>query len=383
VAGKVAAWGAFGIGVPMAVMAAWLTLHGLWGPFLRSLQYLVYYGQLDGKHIVIQPADRPLILLDRTLRLGGYLSLVVSAGFGVTLAGFVDLSAVLKRRVALFAALIGFFALYPAGSGQFWNYHWLPMVFFACMCMGFLVARPLGWPPLALLAPRAALLLFAIQLVDLTSGLEAFRNPSLKVAAGNRPEKIAGFLGEHLEPGDVVQPYDWVAGGVVQGMLMAQARPATPYLYTFHFYHHVSTPYIRSIQEDFVDRLSAEPPAFVVLSKALFPFVHGNDTSTTFPAFDTWLAENYQPALHTEDLTIWERSDHLLARGGEAVTIPEDEESDDDESSPSFTPLGGVLGVISRARKDDDDAPREEAPDDGSDQEGLGGDEPGEPDEQP
>ena len=75
-------------------------------------------------------------------------------------------------------------------------------------------------------------------------------------------------------------------------MLIAGARPATPYIYDYHFYHYVSDPYIQEIRRRHISRLHAEPPRFLIdVDDQLRPT--GIDTTDTFPELDRFVVENY------------------------------------------------------------------------------------------
>jgi len=175
--GSALGWMGLGFAAPVALVAAWISWNGLWSEFLHSLGYLVYYGQLDGYHNVIEPSDRVPHLLTELFRMGGHGGLVCGAAFGAWVAWSDDrLDPVLRRRITLLVAMVGAFLVYPAGSGQFWTYHWLPLTYFASLCFG-LVLMP-GRPTTTALSwalPRLVLVLYVGHVADLGSGMEAFR----------------------------------------------------------------------------------------------------------------------------------------------------------------------------------------------------------------
>jgi hypothetical protein len=113
----------------------------------------------------------------------------------------------------------------------------------------------------------------------------------MKPPVAGRVDEIASFLQPRLQPGDTVQPLDWT-GGALHAMLLARAVTATPYIYDYHFYHHVDDPFIRRIRARFIARLREQPPKFVihVLDE---PRPLGPGTSTEFPELQRFLAEKY------------------------------------------------------------------------------------------
>jgi hypothetical protein len=123
----------------------------------------------------------------------------------------------------------------------------------------------------------------------------------------SRADRIAEFLEENLTPRDTVQPLDWT-GGAVHAMLMAEARPATPYIYDFHFCHHVSSDYIQALRADFLGRLGADPPRYIIQVETMRPWVSGDDTERRFRALDAFIASNYEEAHAGFGYRVYERA---------------------------------------------------------------------------
>jgi hypothetical protein len=121
------------------------------------------------------------------------------------------------------------------------------------------------------------------------------------------PDAVADYLKAHLVTGDRVQPLDWT-GGAVHGMLMANALPATRFLYDFHFYHHVNTPVIRRIRKEFLSALEATPPRFLIDTMGQVR-PHGPGTSETFAELERWRADHYHVVESKSGYRIWERSE--------------------------------------------------------------------------
>ncbi len=110
-----------------------------------------------------------------------------------------------------------------------------------------------------------------------------------------RVDAIASYLKTHLRPGDTVQPLDWT-GGAVHAMLIARAVPATRFIYDIHFYHSISDPCIQGLREEFVSRMTASRPRFVVeIVGPCKPWVSGPDTTRSFPALERLMRSTYTP----------------------------------------------------------------------------------------
>jgi hypothetical protein len=167
--------------------------------------------------------------------------------------------------------------------------------------------------------------LLAIHVTDAARGFDAHRRHGTNPPKEGRPDQIAAFLQEHARAGDTVQPLDWAKVGVVHGMLLAEASPATSFLYSFHFYHHVSTPYIQDLRARFIDQFDDADAAFVIEGHPTLatgtrrdqtlPWVGGEDTTRRFLALEVRLLDRYIPVLHSNMFTIWEHRDHLEKSG--------------------------------------------------------------------
>jgi hypothetical protein len=119
-------------------------------------------------------------------------------------------------------------------------------------------------------------------------------------------DEIASYLRAHLAPGDTVQPLDWT-GGAVHAMLIARAPIATPFVYDFYFYHHVSNPFIQRLRARFMAAMRAAPPRFVIQIETQKPWPGGADTTREFPELQALLATDYTVASRGDGYQILER----------------------------------------------------------------------------
>ena len=93
-------------------------------------------------------------------------------------------------------------------------------------------------------------------------------------------------------------------------MLETRTPIATPYVFDFYFYHHVSKPYIQSLRVVFVQPLAAASPRFIIEVTAIDkPWVSGEDTTREFPELRAFLNENYSVTMDRDDYIIYERDD--------------------------------------------------------------------------
>jgi hypothetical protein len=107
--------------------------------------------------------------------------------------------------------------------------------------------------------------------------------------------------------GGRVQPIDWTSGAV-HAMLRRKVLPATPYLYDYHFHHHVGTRINSDLRQAFMAALEQDPPE-VFLELAEYPRVSGLNTSDRFPARDAFLQDRYSVVEQTGHYTVYLRRD--------------------------------------------------------------------------
>ncbi len=121
---------ALGVGVGGAAVAgaavAWLLGTGAWPHALRLFRdYMPLHLALTRYHVVLPDGERAAYLWEQWSQLGGYGALLPLAAVGV-LRGWQGQG----PRVRALGLLTLVYAVYPALSGQFWDYHWAPFALF-------------------------------------------------------------------------------------------------------------------------------------------------------------------------------------------------------------------------------------------------------------
>lgn len=285
---------AIGFMIPVAIMMIWLAYHNALTPFLNiASNYWPLYSQINGQMEITPQAGRMSFLLNQAGRLGGSGLWLIPAALGVYLNR--------NRQTYLLASLALCYAIYPALSGQFFPYHYIPFIYFIVLLASL---------SLALTAPRFMffVLLFTL-LIDIRPSQTFIRQLEGKpiVTSSSRAEEIARFLEKNLEAGDTVQPLDWT-GGALLAMLETRAPIATPYVFDFYFYHHVSDPYIQALRADFMNELQKASPRFIIEVTAIDkPWISGEDTSREFPQLRAFLDVHYLVTIQKDDYIIYER----------------------------------------------------------------------------
>lgn len=307
--------GAAGIGfiIVWSLPFLWLWTTGGF-PYFREMfaSYLPLHIQLTGDHAMITGMARVRYLLDSYRNFGGLGMLLVPAALGIYIALSDQEDRSRSRFVLLLLGLLGLYSIYPALSGQFWDYHWMPFAYFGSLC-GALVLLPQAKPSsIAAFSPYRRAVPFMVFLFALAV-LVRMPGDFTRQLAGKEPvppkdgkvDEIAGFLKSHLRPGDKIQPLDWT-GGALHAALLSEAVVATPYIYDYHFYHHVSKPPIQHIRQKFIMDLETEQPRFII-DVTTKPRPKGQDTTSEFPELQTLLANNYAPVQRGNGYVILER----------------------------------------------------------------------------
>jgi hypothetical protein len=302
-----------GFALPLAATYLCLLQVGALGSFLDIARgYWPLYGRLaSNTHAVAGPAGvvvRGLFLLQGIASFGPYAAWSLAAVAGVlAISARTDVPEPNARFARLLGAVAAAYAIYPAFAGQFWDYHWLPFTFFAVAAGSLCLVAHTDTRNMADRLP--ALMLVMAVLITIRPPavfLDQVTGRGANIPKHGRVDAIASYLKTHLKPGDTVQPLDWT-GGAVHAMLIARAMPATRFIYDFHFYHSVSEPYIQGLRKEFVARLAASRPRFIVeIVGPEKPWVSGPDTTRSFPALRRLIRSTYAPVERGSGYVIYE-----------------------------------------------------------------------------
>lgn len=203
-----------------------------------------------------------------------------------------------RLRLVLLALLVAALFVYPIFAGKYWRYHWLPFQYATTLAASLFFAdraRRAPWPVAAV---------FAV-LVGASVPLRVHPMSPWGDLHPDRIREMSGYLRQHLEPGDTVQPLDWT-GGAIDAMLQARAPIATPYIYDFVFYHHVDTSYIQQQRQRFLEAFDRARPRFVI-EVFMKGTVAGPRTAQTFEDLDTRLHADYRIVYPGDGFVIYER----------------------------------------------------------------------------
>jgi len=210
-----------------------------------------------------------------------------------------------RRDFALTLTLAAAYAAYAILGRKAWPYHWIPFMVPSSIIFGLAFALP----QIASARLRAAGLAFTTMVIlahyRIPPGLPQIMSAEPMIAKNGNPERIANHLKLHLRPADTIQPLD-MAEGALHAMWLAQARPATRFIYNAPLYHHTDTVTVQTLRARFLTELNAAAPRYVLrFPKHWRP--QGPRTEATWQDLETTLARDYTPTLSTKDFTLLER----------------------------------------------------------------------------
>lgn len=311
--------------LPWVAALSWLWAQGALTDFAELLfDYLPLHNAFNGQHVVMAAGERLRYLLGNACAIGGY-GPTFFVGLLACAIGYQRclVSGVSRSLVMGIAGCILAYAVYPVIAGKFWDYHYLPLAYFISLGMAMAFIPEAGGTP-GPGADEASLRIAMTWLTALAVTLQSvlpvgviraamdvravLSGQERHAPADGRADEIAAFLRAHMHPGDTVQPLDWT-GGVILGLLLAEAPLATRYMYDYHFYHHVSSAQNQKLRADFLRRLESSRPRFVIeVPGDEKPWVTGVDTSRSFEPLHVWLDRHYRVRLQRSAYVIFERA---------------------------------------------------------------------------
>jgi hypothetical protein len=299
-----------GLFVPLCLMFAYIVRAGALDAFLEMARdYWPLYGSYDGLGNELFAWSRAEHLLKGVRELGRNGIWLLPAGAATYYALFHShMSTYQKRCVLVLGALAFVFCLYPVLTGQFWHYHWLPFRYFivliSSLCLLAIAASRSRYERLFLTSLILPALFISMQ-PPRTMYSRIIGKPAASKSA--EVDRVASFLREQLRPGDTVQPLDW-SEGAVHAMLISRAEVATPYIYDFYFYHHISNPYIQRMRRRFMESLTESKPRFIVdVYTEAKPWPRGADTTRDFAELKQFMDSGYEIAMELENFRVYER----------------------------------------------------------------------------
>ncbi len=307
--------------LPVMITVLWLAANSALIPFANIFfKYLPLYSALTGEHENLSNLNHLFYLIRSSLTLGGYSTLFLCSLFAysrVLAYSNLNRSTIVSLTCLLLCTLSC--AVYPTLAGKFWDYHYMPFVYFCSISTGLCFTMWPSFPD----AQKRWRLKESLVILTLLVAITAQLNPSqffpylyhdLRGSESHSPkdgrvDEMAAWLKSRLRPGDTVQPLDWT-GGSIQAMLLAEAKLSTNFMYDAQFYHHVSSSYIQGLRKEFISQLVTAPPRFIIEVQKHKPWVSGIDTTRKFPELSKFLNDHYSVVHEGDGYIIYERTSY-------------------------------------------------------------------------
>lgn len=296
-----------GAAVPLGLVWIWLVSVGAQHDFLFVLtDYLPLHLEKTDWQVFLPPGEKRQIVLASTIRFGGHFHLapMVLLTAGMTLA-FLRLLSVRQGTVLVVLCLLTvLYGLSPAAGGQFYIYYYIPYFFFGLLTLAASAGLVLHLP-----ARQAVKMLWVAGLgvFLLLFGNRFYHDGLLRANSLDQVVRMEQALRTWLPEGGRVQPIDWTSG-VIHAMLRQKVLPATPYLYDYHFHHHVGSDINIRLRARFMVALRAASPELMMKARD-FPRVSGLNTSVRFAQRDAFLAQHYRLVEEDPDFRVYLRRD--------------------------------------------------------------------------
>ena len=285
-----------GFALPLGVAFLWLWTSGALPYFWFILsEYTALYLQQTQAHVFTTPERRLRYLFEIAPTFAGFWPLLP----GVLILALVlrvhwrDLPRQTRIIVTSILALTVVYGAVPILSGQFWDYHYFPFIFFAILSTSALFG--LLWVPFWNEGRRFA----CLAVVVLTLALNVAPVGNLEWRQQDARDRIAlafemeSALRKWVPEGGSVQPIDWTAGAL-HAMMRARVPIATRFFYDFHFAHHVSSDVTKGLRAEFIAALEADPPEVMLIAHGRVK-VFGIDASYDFPELERFMDTRYLP----------------------------------------------------------------------------------------
>jgi hypothetical protein len=307
-----------GLLVPIGLMILYLVRSGSLSDFIEiETQYVPLYSHVMRAATMIDYSERSQYMLGSYFGFNGFGWWFIPAGIGVVSSLYGN-KLEKKQRWQIFQimGLALCYSLYPVVSGQFFNYHWLPFVYFLMTLSALSLNSLPNIYPVALhwlpkLALVGALMLPPSQIPGMLDRLNRYyvQGQPIPPIDGGVADEMAAYLRMHHQPGDRVQVLG-SGGAPLHGLLMAGVAPATYFSLDISLYHDLSHPIIQKYRQIFLSQMGQAPPRFVVDMHHRH-FLIGPDSNIEFPEFSQWLTRNYQLAYVGRAFSIYERQSNL------------------------------------------------------------------------
>lgn len=316
---------AIGFGIPGVITVIYLLQTNSLERFIEMVRdfgpiYATFsFSRVLKSYILVAPEERPAFIVGKYVEFASdYAAWFVSMAVVLYISIRSNIFDLARRRHMMLLLLLSVaYLIYPAFTGQFWPYHWLPAQYFLILLIsiGFTdlpISSSLSGRLMQVGIICATIVPLIIPYNVLWEDVKALQgfyqfHTSPSDPALERADEIAAFLRGHLQAGDTVQSLDGIDGGMIHGMLMSDATLATSFPLDTQFYMNVSSPYIQALREQFIGELDAAQPRYII-EYGQRPLAKGRDVTGDFFELQLITAIRYHFVAGREGYNIYERN---------------------------------------------------------------------------
>lgn len=289
--------------LPISSFLVYLNSHGALNDFLDiARNYWPLYSSINNDLLFNSIYEKIFFRLIHYFYFGGYPFLAAAAVFLYYKYNniFISYDNILSK-INLIALLCAIYSFYTLFTCQFWNYHWLPFVFFISIFLSFSFSKKIK------IAYSFMVVFIVVLVIPIFFSIKYSDEVFWKKYRIDRVNRISAFLKDNLKPNETVQPLDWT-GGAVHAMLLSKAKIATPFIYDFHFYYNLNTNYINDLRKKFINLLNLARPDYIVdITDFDKPYGKGTFTTRDFNELSEFKRINYDTVHIERDFIIYKK----------------------------------------------------------------------------
>ena len=288
----------------------WLWRIGVLEDFIDIFtNYLPLYAQMSGNLKFQEEYLNIEFMMSRIIVIKKLGVLFLASAFGVYFH-LKNIPIKKNRKLSILLLLLSAqYIIYAVITKKMWDTYLLPYLYFSSLGAATLLTSTdcyVNKKRFGILA-ISVFFISSIIIIEYSFYQRVLINPKTKyeILAEERQDSMVAYFHENLSPNDKVQPLSWI-GGTMEAMLNSEAILATPYIADLQFHHHVSTPYILKLREDFIKRLQRTKPKFIVDVRA-GRWISGFDTDYNFPELEDLIQQHYIKDYKGKDFDIYTR----------------------------------------------------------------------------
>lgn len=169
-----------------------------------------------------------------------------------------------KRLSILLLSLSVVYSVCVVIGGRMLLYHWLVFMYFVSLGTAILIFSGTISQNKLKVFPLVLFILASMSVLHIKDSVFSHvLQPHKKQYANKREEQIKAYFDKNNSDNSKIQAIHWDLP-TLMAMFDLKAIPATPYVVSLQFYHHVSSPYIKGLREDFIKRMNNEMPEFII-----------------------------------------------------------------------------------------------------------------------